>query len=67
MANRIGIRVFQDATLRVMAAFTKPDGVDEFVDGLTSEQYSALRALNVLRIDSGDDRIPEDHADDRED
>jgi hypothetical protein len=53
----------KDAVFRVMVAFTKrgPDARDEFIDGLTDQQYAALRELNVLRIDSGDARIPEDY------
>jgi nicotinic acid phosphoribosyltransferase len=49
---------YNDAILAVVEAFTtkRSKGKNEFREGLTLKQYNALRNLNVVRIDSGDDR-----------
>lgn len=50
-----------DLVLKIMVAFTSRTEQDEFVSGLSKEQYATLRNLNVMRIDCGDERTPEDY------
>lgn len=53
------LKPHNDAILRVVSTFTSgPADSTMFRDGLSIEEYAALRDLNVVRIDSGDDREP---------
>ena len=54
------IKAYNDAIFKVVQAFvSKESRMDgQFCSGLTKCQYAALRDLNVVRIDFGDDREP---------
>lgn len=52
----VSLKPHNDAILQVVSTFT--GGPDAFRNGLTEAEYAALRDLNVVRIDSGDDREP---------
>jgi hypothetical protein len=52
------IKTYNDAIFKMVSLLTNPEEKDQFIDGLSTEQYGALRDLNVLRRDFGDDREP---------
>lgn len=50
--------IVKNAILEMVRAFSNPKDKGSFRDGLSVQEYNALRKLNVLRIDYGDSREP---------
>jgi hypothetical protein len=52
------IETYNDIIFHMVQVFTDPKDREHFREGLSNEEYSALRDLNVLRQDFGDGRQP---------